>query len=253
MAKANPFLGSTKFYDWNTELYNYGHRVHKPATGTWSDRDSIGENGGINLYRFVGNNPVNFVDPFGLLTLLVPGTQFTHSSSPYFEPSFVAAVGKTFGETPQVWNWSGEDNDSARRVAGMQLAQYLRNYKKVHPCEQIIVVAHSHGGNVAFLASRLASIDEIVTLGTPIREYQPNFNNIGDLINVYSTSDSVQSHGGGEHNVWVEGQGEYGSANRTLPENDQVENVQVQTESSGTSAHSELHTPGVWNQVFPLQ
>ena len=29
-------------------------------------RDPLGEAGGINLYGFVGNNPVNAVDPFGL-------------------------------------------------------------------------------------------------------------------------------------------------------------------------------------------
>jgi hypothetical protein len=29
------------------------------------NRDPIGEPGGINLYGFVGNNPANFVDPFG--------------------------------------------------------------------------------------------------------------------------------------------------------------------------------------------
>jgi hypothetical protein len=32
----------------------------------WLSRDPIGENGGFNLYGFVGNDPVNFVDPLGL-------------------------------------------------------------------------------------------------------------------------------------------------------------------------------------------
>jgi hypothetical protein len=32
----------------------------------WLNRDPIGEAGGINLYGFVANNPVNFVDPHGL-------------------------------------------------------------------------------------------------------------------------------------------------------------------------------------------
>jgi hypothetical protein len=32
----------------------------------WANPDPIGEVGGINLYGFVGNNPVNLVDPYGL-------------------------------------------------------------------------------------------------------------------------------------------------------------------------------------------
>ncbi|MFZ0827909.1 MAG: RHS repeat-associated core domain-containing protein [Verrucomicrobiia bacterium] len=66
MAKSNPFLGSTKFYDWTTELYNYGHRPYKPATGTWPNRDPFSEVGGANVYGFVANNPINDIDPIGL-------------------------------------------------------------------------------------------------------------------------------------------------------------------------------------------
>jgi RHS repeat-associated protein len=65
MAKVNPFLGSTKFYDWTTELYNYGYRIYKPATGTWLNRDSIGERGGKNIYEFARNNALRFVDSLG--------------------------------------------------------------------------------------------------------------------------------------------------------------------------------------------
>ena len=37
------------------------------------NRDPLGEAGGINLYGFVGNDPVNFVDPTGLVKFKVKG------------------------------------------------------------------------------------------------------------------------------------------------------------------------------------
>jgi RHS repeat-associated protein len=63
-----PSRFSTKRYDEATGLSYYGYRFYIPKLGRWMNRDPLGEAGGINLYGFVGNNPVNFVDPWGLWT-----------------------------------------------------------------------------------------------------------------------------------------------------------------------------------------
>ena len=41
---------------------------YKTASGRtfWLSRDPIAENGGLNLYAYVGNDPINWVDPLGL-------------------------------------------------------------------------------------------------------------------------------------------------------------------------------------------
>ncbi|GAK58232.1 YD repeat protein [Candidatus Vecturithrix granuli] len=60
-----PFRFSTKRCDAATGLVYYGRRFYSPAMGRWTTRDPLGEHGGLNLYAFVGNNPVNWVDPYG--------------------------------------------------------------------------------------------------------------------------------------------------------------------------------------------
>jgi RHS repeat-associated protein len=56
--KANDFAYrfSTKPLDSATGLYYYGYRYYTPQTGRWINRDPIGEQGGLNLYGFVGND-----------------------------------------------------------------------------------------------------------------------------------------------------------------------------------------------------
>jgi RHS repeat-associated protein len=49
------------------------YRAYDPATGRWLSRDPIGETGGINLYGYVSNNPVNLWDLLGLITIAFPG------------------------------------------------------------------------------------------------------------------------------------------------------------------------------------
>jgi hypothetical protein len=44
----------------------YGYRHYDPVTGRWPSRDPIEEEGGINLYGFVGNDSINKWDILGL-------------------------------------------------------------------------------------------------------------------------------------------------------------------------------------------
>jgi hypothetical protein len=39
---------------------------YDPNPGRWINRDPIQESGGVNLYGYVGNNPIDRRDPFGL-------------------------------------------------------------------------------------------------------------------------------------------------------------------------------------------
>ncbi len=65
-AAANNYRFSTKPVDAESGLYYYGFRYYNPSTGRWPSRDPIGEEGGLNLYSMVGNNPVSRYDILGL-------------------------------------------------------------------------------------------------------------------------------------------------------------------------------------------
>ncbi|MBU0617448.1 MAG: RHS repeat-associated core domain-containing protein, partial [Planctomycetes bacterium] len=65
-AADNPFRFSTKYWDDETGLGYWGHRYYSPRLGRWMKRDPASEAGGITLYLFVANRPVNAIDPYGL-------------------------------------------------------------------------------------------------------------------------------------------------------------------------------------------
>jgi len=48
-----------------TGLYFYRDRYYNPQLGRFISEDPVGFKSGINVYAYVGNNPISFVDPLG--------------------------------------------------------------------------------------------------------------------------------------------------------------------------------------------
>jgi len=72
LADANSYRFSSKEWCANSGLYYYGFRYYEPNLQRWPNRDPIGEFGGLNLYSYVFNNSVNFLDRLGLAIMFVP-------------------------------------------------------------------------------------------------------------------------------------------------------------------------------------
>ncbi len=64
-ASDNPFQYTGREND-GTGLYYYRARYYSPELQRFISEDPIGLAGGMNLYLYVGNNPVNKIDPMGL-------------------------------------------------------------------------------------------------------------------------------------------------------------------------------------------
>ncbi len=69
----NPFkyVGRFGVMDDGNGLYNMRARYYDPRTGRFISKDPIGLLGGMNPYSYNENNPVNFIDPFGLYSTRV--------------------------------------------------------------------------------------------------------------------------------------------------------------------------------------
>jgi len=70
--RVSPFFG----------IYYYGYRWYDPDFARWLTKDPIGENGGLNLYGFVRNNPVENFDALGLKTTKAAGAKEIRGALP---------------------------------------------------------------------------------------------------------------------------------------------------------------------------
>jgi len=67
-----PFGFAGGLYDQDTGLVRFGARDYDPSTGRWTAKDPITfEGGDTNLYGYVFNDPINFIDQEGLDGVLI--------------------------------------------------------------------------------------------------------------------------------------------------------------------------------------
>ena len=65
MAQENKFRFSSEYMDDELGLIYYNYRHLNPRDGRWISRDPIKEQGGWNLFAFVGNRSTNLFDELG--------------------------------------------------------------------------------------------------------------------------------------------------------------------------------------------
>ena len=115
-----PFGFAGGLYDRDTGLVRFGARDYDAEVGRWTAKDPIGFGGGdYNLFGYVANNPVNFVDPLGLQCFGCHGKEFLdwYNPDPYRSEAGDTQYRPPLGSKEiDKTDWSGDHQDIKRQV-----------------------------------------------------------------------------------------------------------------------------------------
>lgn len=243
--------------------YDYGFRIYNPRIGKFLSVDPLTiKYPMLTPFQFASNTPIQAIDLDGLEAFYVHGTW---SEPKTFSHLSITTIDHITGNTQGAeFKWSGYNTDRARKKAARDLANHIM--KNRDPNQPLTLVGHSHGGNVAIMAANIlkkrgVKVDNIITINTPVREYQLDAGAAGKHVNIYQLNDPFQGSGGNAVNIpdgainiptsppsflptyngTVKGTGELGNAGRTF--NDAI-NICVPFDIK--NVHNTHNTSGEW-------
>lgn len=155
---STPFLFAARRYDPVTGLYHNRARAYSPDMGRFLQADPSGIKGGLNLYAYVQNDPVNAVDPSGLVRIFVGGAA---DGSTALVKRFVDEL-----KDPNSFYFSHQDAAAIQAFINSQPAN-----------EPIDLIGHSWGGDTAATIAENSprKIDMLVTID-PVSIVRPDMN-----------------------------------------------------------------------------
>jgi RHS repeat-associated protein len=97
----NPLRFQGQYYDEETGLHYNLNRYYDPFTGRYITQDPLGIQGGLNSYQYSGSDPINWIDPLGLIKVENNGFEGVAGKGADSAPQADAA--KYSGQERQYW------------------------------------------------------------------------------------------------------------------------------------------------------
>jgi hypothetical protein len=127
----------------------------------------------------------------GNTTTIIHGTWA--QNSPWWQPGgdfhtyVLQSVRPDLYSQPDRFGWSGGYSDAARALAASDLVIWVKNHNE----QGLDLITHSHGGNIAFLATQNGlDLGELILLSCPVHvpKYQP------DMAHIHKKVVSIRVH-----------------------------------------------------------
>ncbi len=93
--------------DPETNLNLTGHRYYDPAIGRFVNRDPIGQEGGINQYKYCLNSPLAGSDPSGLETVMGEFPNETDRANYHYTSDHIVPMVADIPHDLTMWVWNG--------------------------------------------------------------------------------------------------------------------------------------------------
>jgi hypothetical protein len=124
-------------------MSNLGHRYYQPGMGRWMSRDPIEEEGGMNIYGFVADNPIGLIDDSGMKVFGGTWDMFLNY----------------FGFAPESGQLSGEI------LAKIKNSQHMKDWKKWAEIGLRSKLECCKDGNARIPHNSTEDIDDVLPLG----------------------------------------------------------------------------------------
>ena len=196
------------------EMYQFKYRMYDLQIGRFWQIDPLADKYDYNSpYAFSENKVTTHVELEGLEAFFIHGT--TSSSKRWKEnpntiPTLLKLTNNKYYNSGFNWKAPLLNNEKSRGKTSEQLANYVLNHRV--DGEEMTLVGHSHGGNVAIQASKLiydktGEKVNLITIETPAYNKASDKENpetqklyINDHIALWNKRDVVAGGWAGDHN-----------------------------------------------------